>query len=362
MNLERWLPRLVRCSLILCGGIVWGGSLSGCGPAAERASKPETPIAKTTGLTMGTYYSVTIANPPQELPADWTERVDAELRQVNDQMSTYLESSEISRFNRSTSLDWFPVSGETAMVVAVAQEVSAATGGAFDITVGPLVDAWSFGPGKRTGRPPSAAELESLRRKVGYENLEVRRDPPALRKKIPELRIDLSAIAKGHGVDRVLGLLVELGCEHAFVDIGGEDRAIGRRGERGWRVAIEDPNDEQRRYAMAIELNDRAIATSGDYRNFFEFEGRRYSHTIDPRTGRPIEHGVASVSVIANDCMTADAWATALAVVGPTDGLELASRFDLAVRFVVRESEDRFRVVASDTFPGNILLFMDADE
>lgn len=311
---------------------------------------------------MGTYYSVTIANPPPELAEDWRERIDGELRRVNDQMSTYLKSSEISRFNDSSSLDWFAVSEETAMVVATAQEISAATDGAFDVTVGPLVDAWSFGPTKKTARPPSEAEIEALRKVVGYKHLEVRREPPALRKKIPELRVDLSAIAKGHGVDRILALLVDLGCEHVFVDIGGEDRAIGHRGDRAWRVAIEDPNDEQREYHVAIELTDRAIATSGDYRNFFEFEGKRYSHTIDPRSGRPIDHGVASVSVIANDCMTADAWATALTVVGSEQGLELARRFNLAVRIVERQADGEFRISQSGTFPGSIFPLPEANQ
>ena len=168
------------------------------------------------------------------------------------------------------------------------------------------------------------------------------------------MKVDLSAIAKGHGVDRVLRLVKELGCENVFVDIGGENRAIGRRGDRSWRVAVEDPNDEVREYHLAYELDDIAIATSGDYRNFFEFEGRRYSHTIDPRTGRPVTNGVASVSVFADDCMTADGWATAITVLGLEAGLEIAEARKLAVRIVVRNQDETFQAKSSSRFPKQI--------
>lgn len=330
-------------TLLLCAAM-------GCEPARQLGGEEPT-VLKASGQTMGTYYSVTIADPPEGFPEDWDVLVDAELREVNDQMSTYLKSSELSRFNQSDSTEWFEVSPETALVVEAAQRISEFSGGAFDVTVGPLVNIWNFGPTKRTKQPPSVEAVEKTLEAIGYQHLNVRLDPPALQKKIPGLQVDLSAIAKGHGVDRIVELLEDLGCENAFVDIGGEDRAVGRRGDRAWRVAIEDPNEEQRVYRLAFELVDSAIATSGDYRNFFEFEGKRYSHTIDPRTGQPVTNQVASVSVFADDCMTADGWATAITVLGSKRGLEIANKLDLAVRIVERNDDGTFTSVSSQSFP-----------
>ena len=292
------------------------------------------------GQTMGTTYSVKVA-PPHELPDDVALDIDAELRSVNDQMSTYLRSSEISKFNDSPSTDWFDVSAETARVVAFAQRVSRDTDGAFDVTVGPLVDAWSFGPAPRSRRVPSDAKIDDLRGRIGYQKLSVREDPPAIKKATPELRIDLSAIAKGHGVDRVVALLLRSGAENVFVEIGGEVRAFGQKPEGPWKVGIQDPAFAENRPTIAYPLVDRSIATSGDYRNFFEIDGVRYSHTIDPRTGRPVTHDLASVSVLADTCMAADAWATAVNVVGAEEGLRLAERNDLDA-LVFRQTPDGF--------------------
>lgn len=304
---------------------------------------------------MGTTYAVTIADPPATLAADWQEQIEDALKIVNQQMSTYQSDSEITRFNESSSTDWFSVSLPFAQVVAAGLEVSRASQGAFDITVGPLVDAWSFGPGKRSSRPPAEETIESLRKQVGYRHLSVRFDPPALKKELPSLRVDLSAIAKGYGVDRLIELLEELGCQHALVDIGGEDRAMGRRGSRAWRVAVEDPTEDVRQYHYAIDLVDRAIATSGDYRNFFLFEGVRYSHTIDPRTGRPVDHDLALVSVLADSCMEADAWATALNVLGQKKGQQLAADLGIAARFVQRIDDNTFDSSQTTAFPANVL-------
>lgn len=335
--------------------LVFFAMLVGCEPLPDRPPAVSPPIlVRTTGETMGTYYSVTIAEPPAGLPEDWSEVVDAELRSVNDQMSTYLESSELSRFNRSKSTDWFSVSPDTARVVSAAREISMITDGAFDVTVGPLVNIWNFGPTKRTKNPPTEEQIETAIRVIGHDKLDVRLEPPALKKSNPDLRVDLSAIAKGHGVDRIVSLLAGMGCENIYVDIGGEDRAIGRRGDRAWRVAIEDPDDDERVYRLAFELNDAAIATSGDYRNFFEYEGERYSHTIDPRTGRPVINQVASVSVFAKDCMTADGWATAITVLGAERGIELANKLDFSVRVVTRTDDGVFTATTSQSFPEEI--------
>lgn len=316
-----------------------GGVVEGAAP----------PLLESRGPTMGTGYMVKIFDPPSELPDDWKEQVDRELRRVNDQMSTYLASSEVSRFNASDSTDWFAVSPETALVVAKALEVHRLSGGAFEITVAPLVDAWSFGPGKRTLAPPTPERIAELLLRVGSQHLSVRVEPPALRKARPDLSIDLSAIAKGHGVDRLITLLTGWGVKNAFVEIGGEVRVTGDKAGEPWRVGIQQPDVAGEVVAKAVPLSDRAIATSGDYRNFFEFEGQRYSHTLDPRTGKPIRHAVASVSVIADDCMTADAWATAINVLGPEEGTRIGRDLGLDVLMMVRQADDRFTSVGIGT-------------
>ncbi len=306
-------------------------------------SAAEPVILTLSGATMGTTYSVKIFDPPEfdDIQFD----IDAELRSVNDQMSTYLETSEISRFNQSESTDWFEVSREFAQVVDFAQSVSEKTSGAFDVTVGPLVNAWNFGPTARTKTIPDAATIEQLRKSVGYERLSVRLDPPALKKSSSDLTIDLSAIAKGHGVDRLVEMLGRQGAQNVFVEIGGEVRVAGNKAGQWWRVGIQVPDADQTEVMIAHSLNtgaggDLAMATSGDYRNFFEVDGVRYSHTIDPRTGRPVVHDLASVSVITANCMQADAWATAINVLGADEGLAIAKQENLDVLLVNRQGDD----------------------
>jgi len=312
-------------------------------------------ILELRGPTMGTTYMVKIYDPPTfEEPI--AEAIDSELRLVNDQMSTYLKSSELSRFNDSGSTDWFDVSHDTAVVVKMALEVAEATDGAFDPTVGPLVNAWSFGPNPRTNQVPSDEKLAELRNSVGYTNLSVRADPPALKKSIPSLRVDLSAIAKGHGVDRVVELLGEAGAKNIFVEIGGEVRTVGSKGDDPWKVGIQNPEtrlitaDQASTMSLSIAaahpLSNQAMATSGDYQNYFEVDGERYSHTIDPRTGRPVDHGLASVSVIADTCMKADAWATAIDVLGIEEGLRIAKEKSLDV-FLISRNESGIEKVGT---------------
>ncbi|TWU45746.1 Thiamine biosynthesis lipoprotein ApbE precursor [Novipirellula aureliae] len=310
-------------------------------------------ILELRGPTMGTTYMVKIYDPPA-FKEPIAEEIDAELRLVNDQMSTYLKSSELSRFNDSDSTDWFEVSRDTALVVQMALEVAEATGGAFDPTVGPLVNAWSFGPDPKTQEVPSEQKLAELRKLVGYKNLSVRTDPPALKKLIPSLRVDLSAIAKGHGVDRVVELLAQADAKNVFVEIGGEVRTVGRKGDDRWKVGIQNPETRfvttgqtsamPPSIAAAHPLTNQAMATSGDYQNYFEVDGKRYSHTIDPRTGRPVEHGLASVSVISDTCMKADAWATAIDVLGMKDGLRAAQEQSLDVFLISRNESGIVKV------------------
>lgn len=290
---------------------------------------------------MGTSYSVKAVGVPREIETGQIQAdVDAILRQVNDVMSTYDDDSELSRFNRSRSTDWVIVSTDLLAVVDKAIRVSHLSGGAFDVTVGPLVNLWGFGPGPVRGEMPTADQIQAAATKVGYQRLHVRDSPPALRKDDPDLYVDLSAIAKGYGVDQVATYLEGLGIESYLVEIGGDLRAKGdKEPQTPWRIGIEQPTPADRRVQKIIPIRDGAVATSGDYRNFFEVGDQRFSHAIDPRTGRPVTHNLASVTVISTSAMHADAMATALLVMGAEAGFQLAERENLAAYFLVDNGE-----------------------
>ncbi len=296
---------------------------------------------------MGTLYRIKVSElPPGTTREELTSKIEAELDRINDQMSTYRPESEISRFNRQGTENWFEVSPETAQVVLQALRVSEASGGAFDITVAPLVNLWSFGPQNRDPSVPDDREIRAAMKRVGYRKVQVRTSPPALRKLKGDLQIDLAAIAKGFGVDRIAELFERTGLSGYIVEIGGEIRVRGSKpGGSSWTVGIETPTEDRFGIQEVLSLHTGALATSGDYRNFFKADGKRYSHTIDPRTGRPVAHDLASVTVIADSCMKADAWATALTVLGPEKGLKLAQDRGLAALFLIRSGEGFVRRV-----------------
>jgi len=306
-----------------------------------------------TGDTMGTNYSVVLGGvvPDAAERARIAATVADTLARVDGLMSTYKAESELSRFNRHASTDPFPVSAETLEVFRVAHAVSELTAGAFDVTVGPLVSAWGFGATSRTPAPPSAAELARLRARVGYRLIEIDPAANALVKSNPTAQCDLSAIAKGYAVDRVAAALVAQGRDSFLVEVGGDLRVRGRRADGAlWRVAIERPQSSQRSLFRVAELEDLALATSGDYRNFYEQDGVRYSHLIDPRSGRPIAHAVASVSVAQASAAYADALATGLAVLGPEEGYDLAERNGLAAFFILHAASGGLTARATSAF------------
>lgn len=306
-----------------------------------------------TGATMGTTYSVKVAGLPAAIGQDQVaDKIQASLDHINALMSTYIAESELSRFNANTGLDWFSVSPETAQVVAEAIRVGERSNGALDVTIGPVVDLWSFGPEARPeGVVPNDQQIAAALATVGFTQLEVRLDPPALRKKVPDCRVDLSALAKGFAVDQVARTLESLGIDRFMVEVGGEIRTAGRNpDDRPWRIAVEVPTTIGRGIQRVVAPGNRAMATSGDYRNYFEHEGVRFCHIIDPRMGRPVHHRLASVSVISDSCMEADALATALFVLGPEEGLQLATAQGILALFVVR-TDDGFTEYATPTFP-----------
>lgn len=295
------------------------------------------------GATMGTTYSVKLTRLPEGMTRDALKgKMDTILERINALMSTYDPNSEISRFNRQESFDWFPISAETAEVIGEALAVSKETNGAFDITVGPLIDAWGFG-GKNPRSPhaepapPTEAKISAARQKVGFRFLELRDDPPGIRRQRAGLEIDVSAIAKGYAVDRLAELVEEHELQNYMVEVGGEVRTRGRKSaESVFQIGIESPTREGRRVHTIVRLNDQAMATSGDYRNYYVANGKAYSHIVDPRTGRPVEHTLASATVISDKCIYADALATALVVLGPEEGYNRALERDWPILLLVR--------------------------
>ena len=294
------------------------------------------------GATMGTTYLVRVSGLPggrsrESMAGDVAaiaERIDAT-------MSTYRPTSDVARFNARRDEDWAPVSDEVVTVVEEALALGRLSGGAFDITVGPLVDLWGFGPTVRPPVVPLPAALVAARARVGQGRLDTRRSPPALRKRQADIEIDLSGIAKGYAVDSVAEHLTAVGVSDFLVEIGGEVRAAGTSPEGGpWRVGIEQPPGTA--VAHVVNLAAGALATSGDYRSFFEQDGARYSHAIDPRSGWPARHDLASVSVLDASTARADGLATTFMVLGPEAGRALAEREGIPVLFVIREG-DGFR-------------------
>jgi len=326
------------------GGSAQAWLLALCLVLAGCQAEPEWVIK---GVAMGTGYSVRLPRPPASIKRDDLERLTAsQIEEIEALMSTYRPQSELSRFNDSPSTEWFEVSELTLAVVEAGQGISLQTDGAFDVTVGPLVELWGFGARPSTLQRPSTPELEQARQAVGFQKLELRQNPPALRKHHPELRVDLSAIAKGFAADRVCEALEKLGIKNYMVEIGGDLRVAGsNRKGMPWRIAVERPTPGEQSVLEVVEIRDTAIATSGDYRNFFMQDGIMYSHTLDPRTASPISHQVASVSVRADTAMMADGWATAMMVMGPP-GITLADQLGLAVLMVERDG-DGFREIPS---------------
>lgn len=284
---------------------------------------------RATGEAMGTTYSIQ-ADCAGALPSD---RIDAELVRLNALMSTYDPDSELSRFNRGPVGVALPVSPELVEVVAAAFVVSEQTQGAFDATVAPLVSLWGFGA-HAARRLPGDKEVAQALHSVGYRRVAYENEPPTLTKLLPAT-LDLSGIAKGFAVDRLAGLLDDVGCRSYLIEFGGEVRARARAPGGGpWRVGVESPSGPDTMRILLLGTN--ALATSGDYRQYRESDGVRVSHVIDPRTGYPVSHRLASVTVVADTAMMADAYATAMLVMGENEARRFAGEMDLAALFVVR--------------------------
>nr|WP_238914151.1 FAD:protein FMN transferase [Achromobacter insolitus] len=306
-----------------------------------------TASAALAGATMGTTWSARLALPRGRTEAEARHAIQAALDEVVAQMSTWEPDSDITRYNRAAT-GWQTLPAGFFHVLSHALALAEDSGGAYDPTVGPLVNAWGFGPHQRAFEPPSPSAIEAARTRCGWRRVQLDAQHQAALQP-GGAYLDLSSIAKGYGVDRAAMALDALGITQYLVEVGGELRARGKRPDgQPWRVAIEVP-DASDDHALALPLRDHSIATSGDYRRHAGNGDERYAHTIDPRTGLPVRNNLASVTVLHPGCMQADALATALTVLGEEEGLAYARRHELAALFILRE-RDAWRVVATPAF------------
>lgn len=309
------------------------------------------PQYELTGSALGTTFSVLLIAPGELFSKDELQSSILDtLEDVDRLASTWREDSELSRFNANASSTWIDTSIEFCEAIERALEIGRLTDGAFDITVGPLVNLWGFGPGGDVSEPPAADRLRTVMSQVGYEQLQTRCDMPAVQKRSGSVYIDLSGWAKGYAVDKLAALLDQRALKDYLVEIGGELRVRGHNAEGlKWAIAIEVPSTTKRVPHSVLRLTDVSVATSGDYRNFFDHDGKHYSHTIDARTGYPISHALAAVTVVNESAAYADAMATALLVLGPTKGPERAEQLGVAAYFLIRNNT-HFEEVKSPSF------------
>jgi FAD:protein FMN transferase len=313
-------------------------------PQAQEQPARERHVSEFRGLTMGGTFSVKIVTPKDELETPGLQDVDRVLRSSLDRieglMSTWDPDSELSRFNRSTSLEPFTVAPETFDVFKWSLDVGRVTGGALDVTVGPLVDAWGFGPSGPRKTLPTKDEIARMLEAVGLDRVELNPAAVTVRKMRPDVQCDLSSVVPGYAADRLSRELTDRGFTDFLVDVGGEVLARGHnQAGAPWQVAIERPDPHGDAIQRLVPLSDLAITTAGDYRKYREVDGQRVTHIIDPRTGHPVAHRLASVSVIDPLAVRADAFDTALLVLGTKEGMALATKLDLAALFIERTND-----------------------
>lgn len=325
-------------SIVILAGLF----ISGCDSSAENDSRQQNDskvasIFEISGPIMGSSYHIKVVlTPDEELLENLSAGVSDSLTRVDRLMSTYKPDSEISRFNTSPQNQWFSVSPETFEVITLGQSISSKSNGFYDMTVGPLVNSWGFGPTGKPVKVPDEGQLQEVMSRVGFNFLKLDAKSSAISKSA-DIYLDLSSIAKGYAVDVVARFLEQQGVDNYLVEVGGEIRARGHKpNQETWRLAIESPTVEQRSIFKVIELTDAGLATSGDYRNYYEDKGIRYSHTIDPFTGMPVQHQLTSVSVVRPTSAEADAMATMFMVMGTERGYQFAVENNIAAYFIFR--------------------------
>lgn len=301
------------------------------------------------GSTMGTYYSIKYVTQNKTISAaDLKANIDKRLLKINQQMSTFIPNSELSIFNQSTKDTPIKVSAATLKVISEAIKINRLTLGGLDITVGPIVNLWGFGPNHKPEKIPSNAKIASTLKNIGIDKLTIKNN--FLIKSNSKLYVDLSSIAKGYGVDEIALYLESLNIDNYLVEIGGELKVKGKNGQNKlWKIAIEKPVANLQSVQKIIVPKNMGVATSGDYRNYFEENGTRYSHTINPKTGRPITNHVVSVTVIARSCMQADGLATGFNVLGGEKSLNIANSLNIAI-YLIEKTPAGFKEFISNDF------------
>ena len=304
------------------------------------------------GKTMGTSWRVSAAGVDPARAGALRQKIQAQLDADDMQLSTWKTDSALMRFNRSTSIAPWPVPEAMADIVTQALRIGKKTGGAMDITVGPLVNLWGFGPDKQPLKTPSAAQIAAAKARTGLQHLSVinKSGSQYLQKNLPNLYVDLSTVGEGYAADHLAQLMSQEGISRYLVSVGG---ALVSRGTSGrdapWRVAIQKPTDRENAVQAVVDINGHGISTSGSYRNYYELDGRRISHVIDPRTGAPIQHNLVSVTVIAPTALEADGWDTGLMVLGLEKAKEVVQQQGLAVYMIYKQG-DTFRSWMSPQF------------
>lgn len=306
------------------------------------------------GQTMGTTYHIKVVTDNLQKISGLKEKIDKRLEEINKSMSTYRKDSEISRFNAlKIPRQRFKVSLDFAQVIMESKRLYKLTGGAWDGSIYPLVNLWGFGMSERKNRLPAKEKIVRLLKDVGFDNIDLV-DGRYLLKKKASISIDLASIAKGYAVDKVAELIKKEDIKNFLVEIGGEVYASGvRKDDKQWRIGINRPRKESPydEIYKIVTLKDKAFATSGDYRKFFEVKGKRYSHILNPKTGYPVANGVVSVSIIADTCTFADGLATAVMVMGRKKGLELVNGLDgTECLIVVQDKNGSFKDFPSSGF------------
>jgi len=295
------------------------------------------------GKTMGTTYHIKVVAEYLQNTKLLKEEIDMRLDEINKSMSTFIKDSEISRFNALQTVgEKFQISDDFYNVMTVAKTIYEETGGAWDGTVKPLVDLWGFGKSENNHTIPEESRIAAMLSDIGFNNIEILADH-YLAKKNAAITLDLASIAKGYGVDQVAALIRANDIHNFLVEIGGEVFAAGlRKDGKKWRIGINRPqkNAPVDQVYKVVDLQDKGFATSGDYRNYFEVNQKRFSHVIDPKNGYPVDNGVVSVSIISNTCTFADGLATAVMVLGHKKGLDLVNRLDNTECFIVTQSKD----------------------
>ena len=329
-------------------GLLMLAMVAGCDkpPAAEH------PMLEIHGRTMGTFYGVKVVGDFPGGQQALQTQVDSLLKHYNDEISTYDPNSSLSKFNQQQTTAPFPVSQDMADIVISAVRVGQRTQGVLDVTVGPLVNLWGFGPDKRPVKIPTDAQITAARQRVGIQRLhvDVSADHAELRKDIPNMYVDLSTVGEGFGADKIAEFLESRGVHNYLVEIAGASRSRGvnAKGEP-WKLAIQKPTDELDEVQAIVKPDGRAISTSGSYRNYYELNGQRYSHIIDPATGKPITHRLVSATVITPTALEADGLDTALMVMGPEKAMAFAKQQHLAVYLVIK-TDKGFKAEYSETF------------